>query len=311
MINKKKEDQLIVAIYMVAYNHENYIAKAVESVMMQITNFKYKLFIGEDFSTDKTRKICIEIKEKYPNKIELLLQSENTGGFKNSQDIYKICYESDANYIALCEGDDYWIDPFKLQKQVDFLEKNPTFSCCAHKSNTKYETETNSVIEQYNLNSNKKDILYKRDFMHISEFHTSSILLKKQNIKDFINVDSSLLRDNPLKIFLLQFGPIKILSDVMSTYRRNSRGISENISIEKIYKTEIDTATALGQNLQGFYFKSLFLKSHWHRYYLINGENLSLLKKLKLFFKFLIPSFYRFPRNIRDILSSIYNGFLK
>ena len=132
MNNKTNEVQLIVAIWMITFNHENFIEQAVESVMMQKTNFKYKLFIGEDFSTDKTREICIGLKEKYPNKIELLLQSENIGGYKNAQDLYKKCYESGAKYIAMCEGDDYWTDPLKLQKQVDFLEENLEFVVSYH-----------------------------------------------------------------------------------------------------------------------------------------------------------------------------------
>lgn len=304
------KEKLMVSAIILTYKHEKYIKKAIESILIQDTDFEYELIIADDCSPDNTKKIVTDIIEKHPKayRIKYFSQKKNIGMLANGNFSLN---KAEGKYIAFCEGDDYWIDSLKLKKQVNFLEENPGFSCCAHNSIIKYENATNSNLQQFNPINNKNDTLFKKDFLNISKFHTSSILLRKIFIENIINKDPLLVRDNPLKINLLQFGPIKILPDVMSIYYRNLKGFSENINIERIYKTEIDTATALGQNLQGFYFKALFIKSHWHRYYLINGKNLSLLKKLKLFFKFLIPSFYRFPRNIRDILSSIYNGFLK
>lgn len=125
--------QSLVAIFMVTYNHENYIEEAVESIVSQFTNFKYTLFIAEDCSTDNTRNICIELGQKHLDKIHLVLNSTNMGGFANSQNLMNICSQSGAKYIALCEGDDYWTDPYKLQKQVDFLEANTDFDIhCGH-----------------------------------------------------------------------------------------------------------------------------------------------------------------------------------
>ena len=103
--------------------------------MLQKTNFDFKLFIGEDSSTDSTRKICKQIKEKYPDKIELLLNEKNVGPNKNAKQIFKKSFDSGAKYIAICEGDDYWTDPLKLQKQVDFLEANPDYVLCFHQIN--------------------------------------------------------------------------------------------------------------------------------------------------------------------------------
>jgi len=127
---------------MVTYNHEDYIAQAVESIMAQKTNFKYKLFIGEDCSTDKTRGICEKLKEKYSNKIELFLNNKNLGGYPNSIQIYNACFTSGAKYTALCDGDDYWTDPFKLQKQVDFLEANHEYGLV----HTNHDTLKNKII---------------------------------------------------------------------------------------------------------------------------------------------------------------------
>eukprot|EP01136_Pigoraptor_vietnamica_P036997 Opistho-1_new@104331 len=128
-----KASKISIAIWMVTYNHENYIAQAIESVMMQQTNFTYQLFIGEDCSTDKTRAICVSLKEKYPDKIELILQKENIGANKNALQVYHACFQSGAKHIAMLEGDDYWTDPLKLQKQMDWLEGNPDYVLCFHK----------------------------------------------------------------------------------------------------------------------------------------------------------------------------------
>ena len=116
-----------VSVCMVTYNHEKYIAQAIEGVMTQETNFKIELVIGEDSSTDRTRKICLEYKNKFPHIIKLRLQEKNLGMMKNFYDSLSSCT---GDYIAICEGDDYWTDPYKLQKQIDFLEENPEYGLC-------------------------------------------------------------------------------------------------------------------------------------------------------------------------------------
>lgn len=128
-------ENLTVAIWMVTYNHEDYIEQAIESVMMQKTTFKYKLFIGEDCSTDATGTICKKLKDKYPDKIELILNDKNLGDSLNGLNIYDLCLESNDKYIAMLEGDDYWTDPLKLRKQVDYLESNPDTNICFHRAN--------------------------------------------------------------------------------------------------------------------------------------------------------------------------------
>jgi glycosyltransferase involved in cell wall biosynthesis len=110
---------------MITYNHEKYISQAIESVLMQKTNFSLELVIGEDCSADTTRKICIDYKNKYPDFIKLSLPDKNLGMVSNF--IYTLL-TCTGKYIALCEGDDCWTDPYKLQKQVDFLDKNPEYS---------------------------------------------------------------------------------------------------------------------------------------------------------------------------------------
>mgnify|MGYP001248218371 CR=1 FL=1 len=112
--------QPLVSVHMITYNHEKYIAQAIEGVLMQKTNFLFELVIGEDCSTDSTRVICKEYADRYPNIIKLLPDAgKNLGMMENAIRTTMACT---GKYIALCEGDDYWTDPYKLQKQVDFLE---------------------------------------------------------------------------------------------------------------------------------------------------------------------------------------------
>lgn len=118
----------VVSVQMCTYNHELYIRQAIEGVMMQKTDFEYELVIGEDCSQDKTREICFEYQKKYPERIRVLWWHENVshlGG--NSRRVMARCR---GEYIALCEGDDFWVDPLKLQKQVDAMRNNATVGLC-------------------------------------------------------------------------------------------------------------------------------------------------------------------------------------
>ena len=117
-----------VAVFMITYNHVDYITLAVESVMAQKNNGRNKLFLGDDCSTDGTIELCKKLKEKYPDRIELLLNEHNIGATANAIRVFKTCLESNAQYIALLEGDDYWTDPLKLQKQVDAMRADDSLS---------------------------------------------------------------------------------------------------------------------------------------------------------------------------------------
>ena len=118
----------LVSVCMITYNHEAFVREAIESILAQKTKFEYELIIGEDCSSDNTRHICQEYALKYKNVI-LLPSHVNLGIAKNFVRTLQACC---SMYVAICEGDDYWTDPLKLQKQVNFLENNPQFSICYH-----------------------------------------------------------------------------------------------------------------------------------------------------------------------------------
>ena len=119
-------DQMTVSIFLLTYNQKQFIAQTINSILMQKANFNFQIVIGEDCSTDGTRSICETFAEKYSNKIKLLPALEkNIGLIANYMRTIKAC---EGKYIAICDGDDYWIDENKLQKQVSFLEDNPNYS---------------------------------------------------------------------------------------------------------------------------------------------------------------------------------------
>jgi glycosyltransferase involved in cell wall biosynthesis len=207
-----KQNQM-VSVCMITYNHEAYISEAIEGVLMQQTTFSIELIIGEDCSTDNTRNICIEYQEKYPDKIKLLLPETNLGMMQNFITSLQACT---GKYIALCEGDDYWTDPLKLQKQVDFLEANKDYSICFH--NVK-------VLDQGQL---KEDFICKEmpetttlKYLVTENFiHTSSVLFRKnKNVIDELETMNSPAGDYILHMLNAKYGKIKKLKTTMAVYR--------------------------------------------------------------------------------------------
>ena len=118
-----------VSVFVMTYDHENFIRHALDGILMQQVNFNYEVVVGDDFSKDNTRAILVEYAIKNPGKFKLLFYPKNLSAPLNQHWVFKNC---SANYIALCEGDDYWTDEKKLQTQVNFLEKNSDYSVCFH-----------------------------------------------------------------------------------------------------------------------------------------------------------------------------------
>ncbi len=151
------KEKVKVSVLMLTYNHEKYIADAIESVVKQKTDFPFELVIGEDFSTDNTANICREYQKKYPDIIKLNANDKNLGLQKNFIQNYNLC---SGEYMAICEGDDFWINKHKLQIQADFLDQHKKYSACFHRalnyyqengsksiSNGVYQKKVNSVID--------------------------------------------------------------------------------------------------------------------------------------------------------------------
>ncbi|NCD41933.1 MAG: glycosyltransferase, partial [Bacteroidia bacterium] len=135
----------MVSICCITYNHEPFIRQCLDGFLMQKTDFPFKIVIHDDCSTDKTPDVIREYKQKYPDILCPIFQEVNQMSKGHSITVEFVLPACHGKYIALCEGDDYWTDPLKLQKQVDFLEAHPEYSLCGHNTKIVYENDGGRV----------------------------------------------------------------------------------------------------------------------------------------------------------------------
>lgn len=229
---------IMVSICCLTYNHEKYIRKALDGFVNQITNFDYEILIHDDCSTDNTVKIIKEYENKYPELIKPVYQKVNqySKGIKVSN-VYQFP-RAGGKYIAMCEGDDYWCDEYKLQKQFDALESNTNCSICTHivqhvdetgriVNRLQPSTSLNCLINEGVISNNLlfENILAKT----IIPFQTSSYFFKKKYIIEYLETLSKKINsldfgDIPLTWYLYTKGDCYFINTTMSCYRENSIG---------------------------------------------------------------------------------------
>jgi len=218
-----------VSVHMVTYNHEKFIAQAIEGVLMQETDFPYELVIGEDCSTDGTREIVIDYAQRCPNKIRALLREKNLGMRENGRRTREACR---GEYIALCEGDDYWTDPHKLQKQVDFLDTHPRYAFAFHNVYVEREDGTRD-IEPY-LVDVQQFTFGLADVLITNPVPTCSVIYRRLWVGDlptwYYTLDTG---DHPLYLLLAQKGPLFYLDEVMGVYRKHQGGVYTSRSYDQ------------------------------------------------------------------------------
>lgn len=213
-------NNVLVSIVCAAYNHEKYISDAIDSFLMQKTNFKYEILINDDASTDKTVEIIKKYEKNYPEKMKPIYQSENqySRGIRISPTF--LYPKAKGRYIAICEGDDYWIDPYKLQKQVDYMEGHSECSVCVHASK-KIDANTKKEIGEVRPGNHNRDFNIEEVILGGGGlFATNSILFRKKlsvNIPHFYY--NSPVGDYPLIIYLSLCGDVHYIDEYMSAYR--------------------------------------------------------------------------------------------
>lgn len=213
----------ILSVALITYNQEKYIAECIEGMVNQKTDFPFEIVIGEDCSTDNTRAICQQYAEQYPELIRLILPEKNLGMMGNWINTIKSC---NGKYIAICEGDDYWTDDLKLQKQVDFLENNPDYSLCATGARCLSmfdNTFTDAEIMQDTLTT--RDIL-----LEDWGIMTATIVFRKEALhmpEWFSQIKNG---DYSLQLLVSLKGKIKCLPDMTSVYRQHIGGISRTLT---------------------------------------------------------------------------------
>ncbi|HSX23591.1 MAG TPA: glycosyltransferase [Candidatus Saccharimonadales bacterium] len=208
-----------VSIVSVSYNQEKYIRDTLESFVMQKTDFEFEIIIGDDHSSDKTPEIIQEYAAKYPNLIRPILNKQNVGV---AQNFINVLQAAKGDYIALCEGDDYWTDPQKLQLQADFLDKHTDYALCFHSVRVFFEDESEKEFiypATKNANDFNLEELLKENFIQ-----TNSVMYRRQ--KDYAKLPVNILPiDWYLHLYHAQFGKIGFIDKVMSAYRRHPGGV--------------------------------------------------------------------------------------
>lgn len=244
-----------VVVAMTTYNLEKYIRQALDSVLMQETEFDYKIIVADDNSKDDTTRILLEYKKRYPEKIELILSETNKGSLINSNQIFD---GLKSEYFSFLDGDDYWIGKNHLQKQVNFLDSHPEYMLCG--GNTQYLR--NDVLSELVIKKSQCGKTYDFNSMIdgvIPFVHTSALLLRNtifcnglpKCYKDvaYTFENCALRGEDFRRIIHLELGPMYIFDDVLSVYRIHSHGVWQGASSAKRV-----IESAIGWNFYRKYF---------------------------------------------------------
>jgi glycosyltransferase involved in cell wall biosynthesis len=210
-----------VTVVMTTYNHEPFIARAIESVLMQQCSFPVQLWVGEDCSTDGTRKVVEHYVRSEPERVRALLHEKNVGATRNLAQLIARC---ESRYIALLEGDDYWTCPHKLQKQVEFLEANRRCVLCFHATGVIYEDGSfPPCVRAFDA---RRAITTIKDLLRGNYIQTCTVVLRTGVIGRIPDWYYGLLIDDwTLFVLNAQFGDVGYIDEVMSVYRVHIGGV--------------------------------------------------------------------------------------
>jgi glycosyltransferase involved in cell wall biosynthesis len=267
----------LVSICCITYNHEKYIRDAIESFLMQETDFTFEIIIHDDASTDKTADIIREYEKKYPELIKPIYQTENQ--YSKGVNILSFIYnQAKGKYIAPCEGDDYWTDPFKLQMQVTFLEKNPDYVITYAAVEA---FDENGIIETYPSGALKD--LSEEQLKRATPINTLTTCFR--NVINEFPPELSIAKIGDLTIWSLlgAYGKGKFISEIKpSAYRVHNNGVfSKKSPTERMYM-DLTTQVSLmlyymriGDGITANYFTRRVVRLLFH--------NIGVLQIIELF----------------------------
>jgi glycosyltransferase involved in cell wall biosynthesis len=278
----------LLSVCIMTFNHEKFIAQTLDSVLSQKARFEFEIILGEDESSDGTRKICIEYANKFPGKIHLVLRERkdviyidgNATGRFNFIENLKLCR---GRYIALLDGDDYWIDENKLQKQVDFLEINSKYSGCSANALENQGSE----FKQSEL---YKDCYSFEDLLSGNSIYTCSAVFRNTfTIPDWFS--KCKMGDWALWLLITQNGPIYNFRETMAVYRMHNNSIWFSKGKEKNLKDIIATYDFFLNEFDPKLKKKLRTASKPYYYNLLN---LLRDKRNSQIFSWTFKSFFKF-----------------
>lgn len=225
------DDNIIVSVSCITYNHAKYIRQCLDGILMQKADFQYEILIHDDASTDGTDDIIREYAQKYPTIIKPIFEKENQYS-KGVPISATFNYpRAEGKYIALCEGDDYWTDPYKLQKQVDFMESHPDYGLCHTMFQSEPIRRITTQIPQNEQDNYLVDLVQGR-----YRIGTLTVLYRKDtyNLLPFLWRNRKfLMGDYPQWIEFASISKIKYIPDCTGVYRVTSNSASHSTDIEK------------------------------------------------------------------------------
>ena len=218
----------LVSILIVTYNHELYIRECLESVVGQESEFEYEVVVGEDCSQDNTREICFEFQRRYPEKLRVLWSDENL--YKISGNQLRTLHRCRGQYIAYLEGDDFWIDQHKLQKQIDAMRENDAIGCFANYR----RMSANGVLQSNGFKPYKKASAISRDDIFRGYPHTATYVFRRDFVELCANHFPKIRQwYDVVRIHcVLSIGKIVTIPDAVSIYRQTGYGIATSLSVQ-------------------------------------------------------------------------------
>lgn len=228
-----EDKEPLVSICCITYNHENYIRDAIEGFLIQKTSFPFEIIIHDDASTDNTANIIEEYANKYPDLFVTILQSENQwskgGGSIYARFVYP---RARGKYIALCEGDDYWTDPLKLQKQVDFLEENKDYGLVHTNYYIQNDRNNSSTIDNFGeinrYDNEQEKYLFDGKMRTLTVLFRADFIVEINNIMSRPEFQNAPAGDRVMFLTISTMSKIKFLEDVTGVYRVSNRDSASN-----------------------------------------------------------------------------------
>jgi len=242
----------LVSVVVVAYNHERYIREAIESVLMQETEFPFEILVSEDCSTDSTATILREYRDRYPERIRLFFSEWN---LCSNEVLVRALRASRGRYVALLDGDDYWISPHKLQMQVDFLNLRPEYGLCFH--DVVHVEEDGSTPPSLRFRGVDPNVTTER-LLVSNPICTVSVMIRAEALSDLPEwYVQSVFGDWELFILISLRGRIGFLADALAVYRRHRGGYWIGTAVTRRIEMVLAFYDQMDLHLEGAYREAL------------------------------------------------------
>ena len=307
-------EQVMVSVVCFTYNHESYVVQALEGFLAQKRSFKMEVIVHDDASTDGTAAIVRGYEAKYPGLFECVYESENKYSESPTSIVGISFNRARGKYIALCEGDDFWTDPLKLQQQVDLLEAHAECSVCFHWA---------AYLEEASLQMRERpmgpppEIAKARysleDLLRYDNFvPTCSVLIRRSSLPDPLPdwYYGAKIGDFPLLVLAARSGEMLFIDRVMATYRIHSGGAWTSGPVAWRREISCDTYRRIGVHLRlagSAAFKAGIAGAHYSLAVALWGEG----KRFRALYAYLAAIGYSFPRSTLALVARLVRGLLK